>query len=65
MMPCRGDQKSILLADLLPALSGIEWARHCAVNAVALDSRELSHDGLWLALQGTRAHALEHFDEAR
>ncbi|MCB1924277.1 MAG: UDP-N-acetylmuramoyl-L-alanyl-D-glutamate--2,6-diaminopimelate ligase [Gammaproteobacteria bacterium] len=64
-MPCRGDQKSILLADLLPALSGIEWARHCAVNAVALDSRELSHDGLWLALQGTRGHALEHFDEAR
>jgi len=65
MMPRRADQKSVLLADLLPGLSGMDWARHQAVNSLALDSREIEQKGLWLALQGTRGHALEHFSEAR
>ena len=64
MMPQRIDHKSILLADLLPALSGIDWARHQAVNSLALDSREVVDQGLWLALQGTRGHALEHLADA-
>lgn len=65
MMPHRADQKSLLLADLLPGLSGIDWARHQAVSSLALDSREVGENGLWLALQGTRGHALEYFAEAR
>ena len=65
MMPRRTDQKSILLADLLPALSGMEWARHRVVNSIALDSREVGDEGLWLALQGTRGHALDHLADAR
>lgn len=65
MMPHRADYKSILLADLLPGLSGIDWARHQVVNSLALDSRDVEQQGLWLALQGTRGHALDYFDEAR
>ena len=65
MMPQRADHKSMLLADLLPALSGIDWARHQAVSSLALDSREIGDHGLWLALQGGREHALEYLDEAR
>lgn len=65
MMPQRADHKSMLLADLLPALSGIDWARHQAVSSIALDSREVGDQGLWLALQGGREHALEYLDEAR
>ena len=65
MMPQRADKKSLLLADLLPGLSGIDWARHQTVSSLALDSREVERNGLWLALQGTRGHALEHFAEAR
>lgn len=65
MMPQRTDKKSLLLADLLPGLSGIDWARHQTVSSLALDSREVDRNGLWLALQGTRGHALEHFAEAR
>ncbi len=65
MMPQRPDHKSMLLADLLPGLSGIDWVRHQAVSSLALDSREVEPKGLWLALQGTRGHALEHFEEAR
>jgi UDP-N-acetylmuramoyl-L-alanyl-D-glutamate--2,6-diaminopimelate ligase len=65
MMPHRTDHKSLLLADLLPGLSGIDWARHQTVSSLALDSREVEKDGLWLALQGTRGHALEHFADAR
>jgi len=65
MMPHRADHKSLLLADLLPGLSGIDWARHQAVRSLALDSREVEPEGLWLALEGTRGHALEHFEEAR
>ncbi|MCB1801027.1 MAG: UDP-N-acetylmuramoyl-L-alanyl-D-glutamate--2,6-diaminopimelate ligase [Gammaproteobacteria bacterium] len=64
-MPRRSDHKSILLADLLPALSGIDWARRRAVNSLALDSRDVARDGLWLALQGSRGHALEHIEDAR
>ena len=52
MMPRRSDHKSVLLADLLPGLSGLDWARHQAVNSLALDSREVEEHGLWLALQG-------------
>jgi len=65
MMPHRADRKSLLLADLLPGLSGIDWARHQRVSALALDSREVEREGLWLALQGTRGHALDHFADAR
>jgi UDP-N-acetylmuramoyl-L-alanyl-D-glutamate--2,6-diaminopimelate ligase len=65
MMPCRTDHKSLLLADLLPGLSGLDWARHQTIRSLALDSREVEEDGLWLAMQGTRGHALEHFEEAR
>ena len=65
MMPHRADNKSLLLADLLPGLSGIDWARHQTVSSLALDSREIERNGLWLALQGTQAHALEHFADAR
>jgi len=65
MMSLRPDRRSILLADLLPVLSGVDWARHQAVRSLALDSREVEKDGLWLALQGSRTHALDHFDEAR
>lgn len=64
MMPRRSDHKSILLADLLPSLSGIDWARRRVVNSLALDSREIARDGLWLALQGTRGHALDHIEDA-
>jgi UDP-N-acetylmuramoyl-L-alanyl-D-glutamate--2,6-diaminopimelate ligase len=65
MMPRRADHKSLLLSDLLPGLSAVDWARHRVVSSLALDSREVEQDGLWLALQGTRGHALEHFDQAR
>lgn len=65
MMPQRADHKSLLLADLLPGLSGIDWARHQTVSSLALDSREVGRNGLWLALQGSNGHALEHFAEAR
>ena len=65
MMPQRADHKSLLLADLLPGLSGMDWARHQTVSALALDSREVERNGLWLALQGSNGHALEHFAEAR
>jgi len=65
MMPQRADHKSLLLADLLPGLSGVDWARHQTVNSLAMDSREVERDGLWMALQGGSSHALEHFDEAR
>jgi len=65
MMPQRIDHKSILLADLLPALSGVDWARHQTVNSLALDSRDVAGQGLWLALQGTRGHALDHLADAR
>ena len=65
MMPHRADHKGLLLADLLPGLSGIDWARHQAVRSLALDSREVEPEGLWLALEGSRGHALEHFEEAR
>lgn len=65
MMPQRADHKSLLLADLLPVLSGIDWARHQTIDSIALDSREVSKRGLWLALQGSRSHALDHLDDAR
>ncbi len=65
MMPHRIDQKSMLLADLVPGLSAIDWARHQLVGSLALDSREIERHGLWLALQGSRGHALDHFDDAR
>lgn len=65
MMPQRTDRKSLLLADLLPALSASDWARRQAIGSLALDSREVERNGLWLALQGGRGHALEHFEEAR
>jgi UDP-N-acetylmuramoyl-L-alanyl-D-glutamate--2,6-diaminopimelate ligase len=65
MMPQRPDRQSMLLADLVPALSGLDWARRRTVSALALDSREVEPGGLWLALQGGRSHALDHFDEAR
>jgi UDP-N-acetylmuramoyl-L-alanyl-D-glutamate--2,6-diaminopimelate ligase len=65
MMPRRADRQAVLLADLLPALSAADWARHCAVEALAMDSREVESGGLWLALQGARTHALEHLQEAR
>ena len=45
-------------------MSGIDWASHQTVSSLALDSREVDRNGLWLA-QGTRGHALEHFAEAR
>lgn len=64
MMACRADNKSLLLADLLPGLSAMDWARHQAVSSLALDSREIEPNGLWLALQGTRGHALDHFGDA-
>ncbi len=65
MMPQRADHRSMLLADLVPALSGLDWARRRAVSALALDSREVEPGGLWLALQGGRSHGLDHFDEAQ
>jgi len=65
MMPRRADRQAVLLADLLPALSAADWARRCAIDALAMDSREVEAGGLWLALQGTRTHALEHLEEAR
>ena len=65
MMPRRIDHKSMLLADLLPGLSAVDWARHQQVSSLALDSRDVEQNGLWLALQGTRGHALEHLAEAR
>ncbi|MDJ0740178.1 MAG: UDP-N-acetylmuramoyl-L-alanyl-D-glutamate--2,6-diaminopimelate ligase [Gammaproteobacteria bacterium] len=65
MMPQRDDHKPMLLADLMPSLSGIDWARHQLVGSLALDSREVGEQGLWLALQGSRSHALEHLDDAR
>ena len=65
MMPRRADSKAILLADLVPGLSALDWATHQSVDALALDSREIEPGGLWLALQGGRKHALEHLDEAR
>ncbi|MCB1723302.1 MAG: UDP-N-acetylmuramoyl-L-alanyl-D-glutamate--2,6-diaminopimelate ligase [Chromatiaceae bacterium] len=43
----------------------MEWARHRVVNSIALDSREVGDEGLWLALQGTRGHALDHLADAR
>ena len=65
MMPQRADRKSILLADLLPAQSATDWARHQPVSSLALDSRDIKPNGLWLALQGTRRHALDYLEEAR
>lgn len=65
MMPRRIDHKSMLLADLLPGLSAVDWARHQPVSSLALDSRDVEQNGLWLALQGSRGHALEHLAEAR
>jgi UDP-N-acetylmuramoyl-L-alanyl-D-glutamate--2,6-diaminopimelate ligase len=65
MMPRRIDQKSMLLADLVPALADNDWARCNSVSALAMDSREVEQGGLWLALQGGRAHALDHLGEAR
>jgi UDP-N-acetylmuramoyl-L-alanyl-D-glutamate--2,6-diaminopimelate ligase len=65
MMPHRQDHKSMLLADLVPGLSGLDWARRQRVSSLALDSREIEPGGLWLALQGGRTHGLDHFDEAR
>jgi UDP-N-acetylmuramoyl-L-alanyl-D-glutamate--2,6-diaminopimelate ligase len=64
-MAQRADRRPMLLADLAPGLSGIDWVRRMAVRALALDSRDVQTGGLWLALQGTRDHALEHFAEAR
>ncbi len=64
-MPQRADQKSVLLADLLPGLSALDWARRQPISSLAMDSREMQRNGLWLALQGTRGHALEHFADAR
>ncbi len=43
----------------------MDWARHQVVNSLTLDSREVEEKGLWLALQGTRGHALDYFEEAR
>lgn len=65
MMPRRADGNAILMADLLPGMAGVDWLRHQTVSSLALDSREVGKGGLWLALQGARTHALEHFDEAR
>ena len=65
MMPQRADHKHLLLADLVPELSGIDWARHQVIGSLAMDSRDVERDGLWIALQGLRGHALDHFDEAR
>lgn len=65
MMPQRADHKRMLLADLMPALSALDWARYQLVDALALDSRDVDRGTLWLALQGSRDHALEHIDEAR
>ena len=64
-MPRRTDNKSLLLADLVPALAGFDWAMRCPIGAVALDSREIEAGGLWLALQGRQTHGLEHLSEAR
>lgn len=65
MMPRRPDRQSVLLADLMPSLAAVDWARSCAVDALALDSREVESGALWLALQGGRQHALEHLEDAR
>lgn len=65
MMPHRADHKSILLADLLPGLSALDWARHQPVSSLAMDSRDVERNGLWLALEGSRQHALDHLAEAR
>jgi UDP-N-acetylmuramoyl-L-alanyl-D-glutamate--2,6-diaminopimelate ligase len=64
MMPRRRDDKALLLGDLLPGVLGTEAVRRHVVRSLALDSREIEHGGLWLALQGQRAHALDHFDDA-
>lgn len=65
MMPRRDDGKAMLLADLVPGLSALDWATHQLVDALALDSREVEQGALWLALQGGRVHALEHLEDAR
>lgn len=65
MMPRRADKKPMLLADIVPALASVDWAGHHAVSALALDSREVEPGGLWLALQGSRSHALDHIAQAR
>jgi len=65
MMAQRADRKSMLLADLLPALAANDWARRQPVSSLVLDSREVEPNGLWLALQGTQGHALDHLEEAR
>ncbi len=65
MMPRREDGKAVLLADLMPGLSALDWTCHHAVDGLALDSREVERGALWLALQGGRSHALEHLADAR
>ena len=64
MMPRRQDDKAILLGDLLPGVLGTDAVRRKLVRSVSLDSRSVEQGGLWLALQGQRSHALDHFDEA-
>ena len=65
MMARRADQKSVLLADLMPQLAAVDWVHRCPVEAIALDSREVEAGAVWLALQGNTTHALEHLAEAR
>jgi UDP-N-acetylmuramoyl-L-alanyl-D-glutamate--2,6-diaminopimelate ligase len=55
----------MLLADLVPSLAAHDWAGRCAVDALALDSRDVERGGLWMALQGGGEHALDHLEEAR
>lgn len=64
MMAQRADGKHMLLADLMPGLAAVEPLRRHTVGSLALDSRDVTAQGLWLALQGTRGHGLDHFDEA-
>lgn len=65
MMPRRADRQAMLLTDLVPTLAAVDWAHRCPIDALAMDSREIESGALWLALQGSRTHALEHLAEAR
>lgn len=64
MMPQRLDAKGVLLGDLFAGVIECGDYGRTFINAVSMDSRDVSEHALFIARPGIRSHGLDYLDQA-
>lgn len=63
-MPAQAKPTGMSLKSLLADSFDMVEAPECVINSVAMDSRDVSQDGLFLACSGGRQHGLDYLPQA-